>query len=373
MQCKKYLYDHYHVKNESSRCIPLASVWALLDGPNIAVDCLRQLVCVLNFFCRLDDSFVYDLDIRDMYIIHEGDHRPYHVYFIDPRIQCGYTITEKYGVRIDWDNIKFRKNCRSEAFHFTQSRFRQSLFLQLFCNEFRAVLDADHPLHALSRALDKSSISPWNTLLIQDEEWTPLLWQIIQLPLPDPTPSGDMEDQLHYLLKRIMAQYEQITTQFKDQNNGKIILTEWHMILRAHTKEFWEVVQGDSSGTQLEKFVKRLRNYLYQLLVDHHYQHVILKKVDFKSLIVACYLWSAEYSKWVARHTSLFRWNDNADKIFLMIMDLFVSRDTLDIGDRVLVVDSRGAPTGIIASQELVETHPTLRPQYFLERQTPDT
>lgn len=369
MQCTKYLYDYYNVKNEHKKCIPFESVWALFRGSQIAVECLQQLICVLNFFCQLNNTFVYDLDINNIYIIHESD-KPRHVFLISDNHQYGYTISEQYSIRIDWDKIHFQRNCRSETFHFIHSQCRQSLFLQLFSHEFQKSLDPDHPLQGLRKKLDKESISPRNQLLILDDEWTPLLWQIIQLPLPHPTAkTKDIENQLRHLLKRIITQYEQITQQFKNQNNGKIIITQWHTILKAHDKEFWEIV-SDETENNLDKFIKRLRNYLYQLLVDHKYQHVQLKKVDFKSLIVACYLWGSEYSKWVSQYTSLFQNNDKADSIFIMIMDLFITKDTMNIEDEIYVITCNDGelkkPIIISATQELIETHPNLRPQFLL-------
>lgn len=375
MQCTKYLYDYYNVRNEHKKCIPFESVWALFRGSQIAVECLQQLICVLNFFCQLNNTFVYDLDINNIYIIHEFD-KPRHVFLISDEYQYGYTMSEQYGIRLDWDKIRFHRNSRSESFHFIRSQCRQSLFLQLFSHVFQQSLDSNHPLHGLHKTLDRESISPRNQLLILDDEWTPLLWQLIQLPLPNlKTKAKDIENQLSQLLKRIITEYEKLTQQFKDQNNGKIIITEWHTILRAHDKEFWEIASQNTENN-LDKFIKRLRNYLYQLLVDHHYQHVQLKKIDFKSLIVACYLWASEYSKWISRFTFLFKNNDKADSIFLMIMDLFITKDTMNVDDKIFIITCNNngklkKPITISATQELIETHPNLRPQFFLHDHKP--
>jgi hypothetical protein len=190
----------------------------------------------------------------------------------------------------------------------------------------------------------------------QDSEyertWTAVLWNIIPLPLQpckntiNMCEQENMKKSIHRLAKQIVDGYQTFTSQFKNLGNAILLIHEWHGILRSHHDEFQSIVETTSdTDMKIKGFVKRMRNYFYQLLVDYNYQHIHLKTMDFHNLIVTCYLWSIEYQSLVTQSTTLFSdTTDKADDIFLAMTHLFLNGDHLQIGDEI-AVHSTDSPT----------------------------
>jgi hypothetical protein len=167
------------------------------------------------------------------------------------------------------------------------------------------------------------------------------------------------------LAKQIVDCYQTFTSQFKNVRNAILLIHEWHGILRMHHAEFQSIIEGTSdTEIKVKGFVKRMRQYFYQLLVDYNYQHIHLKTTDFHNLVVTCYLWSIEYQSLVTQTTTLFsNTADKADDIFSAVTHLFLN-DDLQVGDNIAIHSTKSSII-LQAEADLVETHPLLRPEWI--------
>lgn len=327
----KRLIQYFSVTDELIG-IPLQAVWAMDGGQDIAINCLYQAVAILNYISYTNNVFFYELNLDAIFFrAFTPFNQQYFLIAEEFQVEIPLNI---YNVCFDWKKIQPRRNSSDQVFRFNSTRFDSSVFMQLFDHPllgFTDHLSDDHPLIKLRNNLRNSS--KFSGIISLDifetpgyEEWVPILLSLITHPIQQYNDCTNDMMVIRDLQARIIRQYNLVKSQFRDQKNCKIILDNWHTILRNHDREFWTIVNtGDSK--MLVNLTGRLRNYLYQLLVEHQYSHIRLNDLNFKELIVSCFFWAKECQSWLASHTRLYKQDHKADEIFIMIMNLFVAKD----------------------------------------------
>lgn len=362
LKTQSSLLQHFHIHSEQKACIPLIALWSLPNADIIMEEVILQLICIIHFICQCNDLFLYHLPVHHIYIVYKKDEHGYHC-LMDEKIQLGYLNKSGYQVRFDWDHIQFHKNTKGENFSFEKNEFHQSIFWQIMSDYRLHVLDyipKSHIFHNLYQCCQK--FSPIIHLPVFDNDLTGILWQIIPLPISHDGNQNNSKE-IKFLFQQIQDQYDKLIKQFKNATNAKILFTKWQMILKVHYDEFWELVK---QSKQLDGFIKRIRNYLYQSLVDHDYQHIQLKDINFKKLIISSYLWANEYIAGLP--INLFKKDgDNFDSMFMMIMDIFHVQDSLDFQDKIHIHSFKKSYHQICTTNDVIQTHPCLRPKWIYD------
>lgn len=335
----------HDVQNSKTPCIPWSYIWSLHDSKHVWLDCLLQIICILNFVQKAfgNETYFYNFDIQ--YIFLTNSSHPKHVFVYLGNHTTYYTIRHHYTVRFDWKNI-LKPKC-----FFPKQYYRRSIFMNLFSNN-PEWLKIDERIHVLYKKLIKQRTSPSIEIPLWGEELTPILWNMISTKhLYETKPNYKSIKELFMI---IQTEIDKFTSQFKNKMNANTILFEWVEILSHHQEEFFVFLKENDAT--LKPFINRLKTYLYQTLVENQYQHIQLKEIDFQKLIISMYLWTMEYIQFL--HSSLPT-KDNTDDIFLMVFELFFNSDEMEKDDDIIVFTNR--PMVLKATAQLIRTHPILR------------
>lgn len=339
---KEFLQFHDYESCKNS-CIPWKYIWNLHDAKNIWIDCILQVISILNLVQKVYPNYFYDLNEDHVFLTTILQDSPKHVYMCIDGHVANYTIRYNYTVRFHWKQIL--KSCC----FFSHRFYQRSIFMNIM--SLWDIKDDRLAIFYNKLNISNTPIPLW------EESLTKLLWNMISTKfLRNYKTTQYNHKKLMNLFSLIQKEIQVFTNQFKNQENAYIILSQWIDIIRSHQDEFWQYQEDEKN---LEFFTNRMKTYLYQILVEHNYQHVKLKGIHFKKLIISMFLWACEYAEWL--HTQKDKDKDRTDDIFVMVSELFLVPDELYKEQNIIVFKDNSSPFLIQASELLCDTHPILR------------